>query len=50
MDTINLKALALKCRSKKKLYGVLLTDCDVYLYAFSLRTHNTLKEWWEKQN
>ena len=30
--SINLKALAIKWRSKKKLYNVLLNDCGVYMH------------------
>ena len=30
-ETVNLKELALKCRSKKEVYNVLLFDWDVYL-------------------
>ena len=30
-EEINLRQLALKCHSKKEVYNVLLSDCDVYL-------------------
>ena len=45
MDTINLKAHALKFRSIKEFYNILLADCDAYLPAFNLQTPNTSKEW-----
>ena len=31
LESYNINELAIKCKSKKELYDVMLNDCDVYL-------------------
>ena len=41
---INLNKLALKCRSKKKMYNLMVTDCDIYMPPMQMQTAGISEE------